>query len=110
MMANAPAKLLGPVPCPPHAPFTEASTSRRPRRLHAPSGRSTFQLRAAQTVQETSPAPAAASAPELIELPTSDESEKLLRIRHSVSAPAQWHCKWLAFCPCNKPSAASKTE
>ncbi len=51
------------------------------------SGRNIFQLRAAQAVEaQTAPAPEQEHPAPVIELPTSDESETLLRIRHSVSA------------------------
>ena len=48
---------------------------------HILAGRSIFQLKAAAATVDT---PDAVTA-EPIELPTSDESDKLLRIRHSVS-------------------------
>ena len=45
-------------------------------------GRNIFQLRA--TAAAVDAVAQTAAAPEIIELPTSDESDKLLRIRHSV--------------------------
>ena len=65
-------------------------------------GRNIFQLRAQAAAQETPPAPTKEKAPKQnqdpqqqvdlasIPLPTSDEDERMLRIRHSVSG-AVWY-------------------
>lgn len=60
-------------------------------------GRNIFQLKAAvDTVQAQSAQSASAAPAPVIELPTSDESEQLLRIRHSVRASiALYPCMWL---------------
>lgn len=91
-----------------------------PRRsmAHVPlGGKNIFQLRAAAEVAETAVAAAAgngkqqqeqaaaggnANPYEGVSLPTSDESEQLLRIRHSVSGPAR-HGSWRACdCVCSR--------
>ena len=52
-------------------------------------GKNIFQLRAAaHTVEEASTSGRQEQQPQRIALPTSDESDKLLRIRHSVSGGA----------------------
>ena len=59
-------------------------------------GRNVFQVQAAAV--ESAPAAAensAAAAAEPMELPTSDESPKLLRVRHSVSVPGSLHLYWV---------------
>lgn len=76
-----------------------AAASLRPSSLtasfssNALAGRNIFQLKAAaEAVQET------AAPTEPIALPTSDESEKLLRIRHSVSDSTPHGCLHHATC------------
>lgn len=60
------------------SPFTGSNTIRQ-HGSRALLGKNVFELRAAAATVEQ------AAAPEPIALPTSDESEQLLRIRHSVS-------------------------
>jgi S-adenosylmethionine hydrolase len=65
----------------------ESSTAtRRYSTNHILSGRSVF-AKASAAIQESSvqSQEAASTVPAMVELPTSDESDKLLRIRHSVS-------------------------
>jgi hypothetical protein len=69
----------------PPSPFA-ASTISKLRHFSANqlAGRNIFQLKAAVDTVEKQTAPEAPAQPAIVELPTSDESEKLLRIRHSV--------------------------
>lgn len=77
--------LLAPAPLT-RMPFTDAAQPgfrHYSKNSNTLNGRNIFQLRAAQAVQETA---TPSQAPEIIDLPTSDESDNLLRIRHSVSS------------------------
>jgi hypothetical protein len=83
MLVAAAAGFTG-APQPP-SPFT-ASIISKPRNFSANplAGRNIFQLKAAVDTVEKQTAPEAPAQPVIVELPTSDDSEKLLRIRHSV--------------------------